>query len=44
LRLLFFDGAFRGALNYGPDLGFHLLLSQVPLNAEMERQTHTYYC
>ena len=43
-RFLFFGGAFRGVFDHGPNLGVHLFLAQVPLDAEMDRQTHSYNC
>jgi hypothetical protein len=44
LRGFLFDDAFRGVFDNGPDLGIHLFLAQVSLDAEMDRQTHSYDC
>jgi len=40
-RALFFGGALSSVFDHGPDLGFHLLLTQVPLDSEMYRQTYS---
>jgi hypothetical protein len=40
-RTLFCGSAFSSVFDHRADLGFHLFPTQVPLDSEMYRQTHS---